>query len=49
VVVDREEIEALGVRVREADLVSQEGTDLGVRHDAQRLAEEVRAVALVRL
>ena len=48
-VVDREEIEALGVRVREADLVSQGDTDREVRHDAQRLAEEVRAVALVRL
>jgi uncharacterized cofD-like protein len=49
VVVDREEIEALGVRVREADLISYGDTDRGVRHDAQRLAEEVREVALVRL
>ncbi len=48
-VVDREEIEALGVRVHEADLVSQGDTDRGARHDAQRLAEEVCAVALVRL
>jgi uncharacterized cofD-like protein len=49
VVVNREEIEALGVRVREADLISYGDTNRGVRHDAQRLAEEVRAVALVRL
>jgi uncharacterized cofD-like protein len=49
VVVDREEIETSGVRVREADLISYGDTHLGVRHDAQRLAEEVRAVALVRL
>jgi hypothetical protein len=49
VVVDREEIQSLGVRVREADLISHEDTDRGVRHDAQRLAEEVREVALVRL
>ena len=49
VVVDREEIETSGVRVREADLISYGDTDRGVRHDAQRLAEEVRAVALVRL
>ncbi len=49
VVVDREEIEAQGVRVREADLISHGDMNPGVRHDAQRLAEEVRAVALVRL
>jgi uncharacterized cofD-like protein len=49
VVVDREEIEASGVRVREADLISYGDTNRGVRHDSQRLAEEVRAVALVRL
>jgi uncharacterized cofD-like protein len=49
VVVDREEIEAQGVRVREADLISRGDTNREVRHDAQRLAEEVRAVALVRL
>ncbi len=48
VVVDREEIQTLGVRVREADLISR-GADLGVRHDASRLAEEVCRVALVRL
>ena len=49
VVVDREEIEASGVRVREADLISRGDSNRGVRHDAQRLAEEVREVALVRL
>ena len=48
VVVDHEEIRALGVRVREVDLVSSEA-DAGVRHDASRLAEEVRRVALVYL
>jgi uncharacterized cofD-like protein len=48
VVVDHEEIRALGVRVREVDLVSSEA-DAGVRHDASRLAEEVRRVALVHL
>jgi uncharacterized cofD-like protein len=48
VVVDREKIQTLGVRVREADLVSR-GANLGVRHDASRLAEEVCRVALVRL
>ena len=49
VVVDREEIESLGVRLRETDLISHGDTNSGVRHDAQRLAEEVREVALVRL
>jgi uncharacterized cofD-like protein len=48
VVLDREEIQTLGVRVQEADLVSR-GADLGVRHDPSRLAEEVCRVALVRL
>jgi uncharacterized cofD-like protein len=48
VVVDHEEIRALGVRVREVDLVSSEA-GAGVRHDASRLAEEVRRVALVHL
>jgi uncharacterized cofD-like protein len=48
VAVDREEIRALGVRVREADLISREpGSE--VRHDALRLAEEVCEVVLVRL
>ncbi len=46
--VDREELQALGARVREADLISRKaGT--GVRHDASRLAEEVCGAALVRL
>ena len=49
VVVDREEVEALGVQVREADLISHQDTRRELRHDARRLAEEVRAVALVRL
>ena len=48
VAVDREEISALGVRVRGADLISDE-VNLGVRHDPARLAEEVCEVALVRL
>ncbi len=47
VVVDHEEIQALGIRVREADLVSKGGA--GVRHDASRLADEVCELALVRL
>jgi uncharacterized cofD-like protein len=46
--VDREEIEAQGVRLREADLLS-ERTEAGVRHDPERLAEEVCEAALVRL
>jgi uncharacterized cofD-like protein len=46
--VDREEIEKLKVRLREADLLS-EGTEAGVRHDPDRLAEEVCEAALVRL
>lgn len=49
VTVDREEIRSLGVRLRESDLISQGDTGRGVRHDAARLAEEVREVALVRL
>ena len=49
VVVDREEIQALGARVRETDLTSKSDVSAGVRHDAARLAEEVREVALVRL
>jgi uncharacterized cofD-like protein len=47
VVVDREQVQALGVRVREANLISKAGA--GIRHDATRLAEEVCGVALVRL
>ncbi len=48
VVIDREKIQALGVRVREAGLISEDSSR-GVRHDASRLAEEVRKLALVRL
>ena len=48
VAIDREEIQALGVRVREAGLISEDSSR-GVRHDASRLAEEVRKLALVRL
>ena len=48
VAVDREEIRTLGVRVREADLISREAGP-EVRHDPSRLAEEVRGIALVRL
>lgn len=46
--VDREEIEALGVRLREAAILSE---DFGasVRHDPDRLAREVCEAALVRL
>ena len=46
--VDREEVERLGVRLREADLLS-ERAEAGVRHDPDRLAEEVCEAALVRL
>ncbi len=46
--VDREEIEALGVRVREANLLAED-FEAGVRHDPDRLAEEVCEAALVRL
>jgi uncharacterized cofD-like protein len=46
--VDREEVEKLGIRVREGHLLSDEvGTS--VRHDPHRLAEEVYEAALVRL
>lgn len=48
VIVDREEIRALGVTLREADLVSSEA-GAEVRHHASKLAEEVRRVALVHL
>ena len=48
VTVDREEILASGIRLREADLISHD-TSRGVRHDAQRLAGEVCELALVRL
>ena len=46
-VVDREEIEALGVRLREAGLLSYE-VGASVRHDPDRLAREVCEAALVR-
>jgi uncharacterized cofD-like protein len=49
VVVDREEIKTLGIRVRESDLISHGDSSRGVRHDPRRLAEEVRELALVRL
>jgi uncharacterized cofD-like protein len=49
VVVDREEIQALGVRVRESGLISDADVGIGVRHDPSRLAREVCEVALVRL
>ena len=46
--VDRGEIERLKVRLREAELLS-ERVESGVRHDPERLAEEVCEAALVRL
>jgi uncharacterized cofD-like protein len=46
--VDREEVEALGVRVREAGLLAHE-VGASVRHDPDRLAREVCEAALVRL
>jgi uncharacterized cofD-like protein len=46
--VDREEVERLGVRLREANLFSDEVGAI-VRHDAGRLAKEVCKTALVRL
>lgn len=49
VAIDRDEVRALEVRLRETDLISHTDSSRGVRHDAQRLAEEVREVALVRL
>jgi hypothetical protein len=49
VVVDREEIRTLGVGLHEADLISHADSSQEVRHDALRLAREVREVALVRL
>jgi uncharacterized cofD-like protein len=49
VVVDREEIRTLGVGLHEADLISHADSSREVRHDASRLAREVREVALVRL
>ncbi len=46
--VDREQVEKLGIRVREAHLLSEE-ISAGVRHDPDRLAREVCEAALVRL
>jgi uncharacterized cofD-like protein len=46
--IDREEIGKLGARLREAVLLS-ERAEAGVRHDPDRLAEEVCEAALVRL
>jgi uncharacterized cofD-like protein len=46
--VDREEVEKLGIRVREAHLLSED-IGAGVRHDPERLAREVCEAALVRL
>lgn len=49
VVVDPDEVRVLGVRVHEAELASREALEGGsVRHDPDRLAEEVLRVALVR-
>ena len=50
VVVDGDKVRGMGVRVREADLISREAAArLSLRHDAAGLAEGVREVALVRL
>jgi uncharacterized cofD-like protein len=46
--VDREEVEKLGIRVRESVFLS-EAAEAGVRHDPERLAEEVCKAALLRL
>ena len=46
--VDREEVEKLGIGIREAHLLSEE-ISAGVRHDPERLAKEVCEAALVRL
>jgi 2-phospho-L-lactate transferase/gluconeogenesis factor (CofD/UPF0052 family) len=46
--VDRDEVGRLGIRLREAVLLSRE-VEAGVRHDPDRLAEEVCEAALVRL
>ena len=45
---DEEVEKKLGVRVRESDLLSRAAED-GLRHDPERLAEEVLEAALVRL
>jgi len=46
--VDAEEVEKLGIRVREAILLAEDSGG-GARHDPKRLAEEVCEAALVRL
>ena len=46
--VDREEVERLEVRVREAEVLSK-SAEAGVRHDPDRLAEEVCEAVLLRL
>ena len=46
--VDREEVEKLRIGMREAHLLSED-ISAGVRHDPERLAEEVCEAALVRL
>jgi uncharacterized cofD-like protein len=49
VVRDAEELREMEVRVREADVISAVDLERGsVRHDPERLAEEVRRIALVR-
>lgn len=45
---DREEVEAMGVRVHEGELLADD-FGAGVRHDPQKLAREVLAAAIVRL
>ena len=47
--VDHEEVEKLGIRLREAVLILAEDAGAGARHDPDRLAEEVCEAALVRL
>lgn len=47
VLFDREAVESLGVRVHEADLLS-ENLESGVRHDPARLAKEVCGIVVVR-
>ncbi len=47
-IIDRDALAAMGVRLREADLLSDDESR-GVRHDPAKLAAEVRRLALVRL
>jgi uncharacterized cofD-like protein len=47
-IVDPDPLSGMGVRVREADLLSDDESR-GVRHDPAKLAAEVRRLALVRL